>query len=216
MLSQLKLLIESLIRNIGGVLGRKLRFWYYKRQFKSCGNQVIIEEGVFFENPKDMIIGNNIWIDKGVILIAGAFKPRDRQYYKKGHEFIKQGELILRNNVHIAPLTLIQAHGGVRIGENVTIASGSKIYSLSHHYKNLNDDTDTKRYSFSSMSPIENQFLITGNVTIGNNAAVGLNSVLLPGSNVSDGAWIAVSSIVNGNDSIEENSIFSSNQKNDK
>ena len=215
MLSQIRRLIESFIRNIGGALGRKLRFWYYKTQFKSCGSHIVIEEGVFFEHPKTMVLGDNIWIDKNAILLAGAFNSEDRKYYQKGSEDIKFGELIIGDNVHVAPFSLIQAHGGVSIGKNVTIASGSKIYSLSHHYKNLNDATDNKRYSFSSMALKEDQFLIVGNVTIGNNAAIGLNSIILPGSKIPNGTWVSVSSVVNGSDIINENSIFSSRNKND-
>ena len=63
-------------------------------------------------------------------MIAGAFDTKDRLYYSKGTQVVSYGELILKDNVHVAPLSLIQAHGGVRIGKNVTIASGSKIYSL--------------------------------------------------------------------------------------
>tara|TARA_B100000767_G_C19589321_1_gene460733 strand:+ start:94 stop:744 length:651 start_codon:yes stop_codon:yes gene_type:complete len=214
--SQIKRLIESFIRNIGSALGRKLRFWYYRTQFKSCGSHIVIEEGVFFEHPKTMTLGNDIWIDKNSILLAGAFNSKGRKFYKKGVEDIKWGELIIGNNVHIAPFSLVQAHGGVRIGNNVTIASGSKIYSLSHHYKNLNDETDLKRYSFSSMAPKEEQFLIVGNVSIGDKAAIGLNSVILPGSKIPNGTWISVSSVVSGSEFIEENSVFSSRTKNDK
>ena len=213
--SQIKRLIESFIRNIGGALGRKLRFWYYSTQFKSCGSHIVIEEGVFFEHPKTMVLGNNIWIDKNAILLGGAFNSKDRKFYQKGLVDIEWGDLIIGDNVHVAAHSLIQAHGGVKIGSNVTIASGSKIYSLSHHYKNLNDDRDNKRYSFSSMALKENQFLIVGNVTIGNNAAIGLNSIILPGSKIPNGTWISVSSVVNGNDLINENSIFSSRNKND-
>jgi acetyltransferase-like isoleucine patch superfamily enzyme len=213
MLNQFKRLFESSIRNIGGLLGRKLRFWYYRTQFESCGSNIIIHEGVFFENPKTMVLGNNIWIDKNAILLGGAFNSKDRKFYQKGLVDIEWGDLIIGDNVHVAAHSLIQAHGGVKIGSNVTIASGSKIYSLSHHYKNLNDSTDSKRYSFSSMAPKEDQYLIVGNISIGDKAAVGLNSVVLPGSKIPNGAWLAVSSVVNGNDVIEENSVFSSSQK---
>ena len=209
MVSFLKTIIESLIRNIGGALGRKIRFFYYKGQFYSCGKNVIIEEGVFFENPKKMIFGNNIWIDKNVIIIAGAFNSNNRNYHEKGNNILNWGDLIISNGVHIAPFSLIQAHGGMKIGENVTIASGAKLYSLSHHYRNLNNPKDTKRYSFSSMAKIENQFLIVGNVIIGDNAAVGINSVVLPGTTIPNGTWLGVLSIAN-NVELKPNSIYSS------
>jgi maltose O-acetyltransferase len=209
MLNHLKKIFESIIRNIGGALGRKLRFMYYKTQFKSCGSKVIIEEGVFFESPKDMSLGNNIWIDKNTILIAGAFRANGRQFYRKGIETISYGELRIGDNVHLAPNCVIQAHGGIQIGENVTIAAGSKLYTLSHHYKNLNDSLDHKRYVFSSMAAIEDQFLIIGNITVGKNAAIGLNSVVLPGSKIPNGTWIRVSSVIDGKEVFAENSVVS-------
>ena len=164
---------------------------------------------MFFENPKKMIFGNNIWIDKNVIIIAGAFNSNNRNYHEKGNNILNWGDLIISNGVHIAPFSLIQAHGGMKIGENVTIASGAKLYSLSHHYRNLNNPKDTKRYSFSSMAKIENQFLIVGNVIIGDNAAVGINSVVLPGTTIPNGTWLGVLSIAN-NVELKPNSIYSS------
>lgn len=214
--SQIKRLIEALIRNIGGALGRKLRFWYYRTQFKSCGSHIVIDEGVFFVDPKSMVLGDNIWIDKNVILLAGAFKSKDRKFHQKGMIELDWGSLIIGDNVHLAAQSLIQAHGGVKIGSNVTIASGSKIYSLSHHYKNLNDSSDSMRYSFSSMAPNEEQYLIVGNVSIGDKAAVGLNSVVLPGSKIPNGAWVSVSSIVKASDIIEKNTVFPSRNKNNE
>jgi acetyltransferase-like isoleucine patch superfamily enzyme len=103
---------------------------------------------------------------------------------------------------------LVQAHGGVAIGKYVTIAAGSKIYSLSHHYRNLNDENDSKRYSFSSTAPKEDQFLIVGNVHIGDKAAVGINSVILPGTRIPNGTWVGVLSSPTRNDQLEENTVF--------
>ena len=103
----LKQLLESFLRNIGGGLGKKLRYWYYRTKFKSCGKNIIIEEGVFFENAKHISLGDNVWIDKNVILIAGEFKPNGRKYHRKGDELVNPGDLIISNNVHVAPFVLI-------------------------------------------------------------------------------------------------------------
>jgi acetyltransferase-like isoleucine patch superfamily enzyme len=84
-----------------------LRFWYYRPQFKSCGKNVIIEEGVFFESPEQMSIGNNVWIDKNTILLAGAFNSKDRLYSEKGSKELQWGELVLHDNVHVAPFFCI-------------------------------------------------------------------------------------------------------------
>ncbi|TXD81371.1 hypothetical protein ESY86_09840 [Subsaximicrobium wynnwilliamsii] len=211
MIKLVKQLVESFIRNIGGVFGIKLRYLYYKHQFKTCGSKIIIEPGVFFENAEFMVFGSNIWIDKNVILVGGAFNSTGRNFSQKGKTLVKWGELNISDGVHIAPFTLIQAHGGVKIGKNVTVASGSKIYSLSHHYKNLENLKDTKRYSFSSMANLEDQYMIIGNVIVGDYAAIGLNSVILPGSYIPNGTWVSVMSTVNSSDQMLSNSVFKSN-----
>lgn len=209
MIEQFLLLIEALIRNIGGGLGKKIRYEFYKRRLGRCGKNVIIEEGVYFQIPKDIELSDNIWIDKQSILIAGAFNSIGRNYYQKGEVIVPWGKLLVSDGVHIAPQVVLQAHGGCSIGKNVTIAAGSKVYTLSHHYKNLNESNDTKRYSFSSMASKEDQFLIIGNVLIGDHAAIGLNSVVLPGTSVPEGTWIGVLSSPT-NQTLEPNSVFTS------
>lgn len=208
MIKAFRELFESWLRKIGGPIGRKLRIWYYRNKFKTCGKNCVIEEGVHITNPTLISLGNNIWIDKNTILIAGAFDENSRNFAEKGEKKINWGELIIKDGCHIAPFSLIQAHGGVKIGKNVTVASGAKIYSLSHHYRNLNDETDKKRYSFSSTAPVEDQFLIVGNVVIGDNAAVGINSVILPGTVIPNGTWVGVLSSPTNNEAMKENTVF--------
>ena len=185
---------ESVIRNIDGFIGRKLRYVYYRRRLGQCGKNVVIEPGVFFQNPSCIYLHDNIWIDRFVILIAGPFNPGGRKFIKReNHNYHGEpGHLILGNGVHIAPFALLQAHGGLSIGTNVTVASGAKVYSLSHHHSNLNDPLDNKRYSFSTMAPVADQFLILSPVVIDDNAAVGLNSVVLPGTTLKSGTWLGV------------------------
>jgi acetyltransferase-like isoleucine patch superfamily enzyme len=192
--------IELLIRPIDGKLGRWIRYIYYRKRLGSCGKHVVIEPGVFFQNPAFIFLGNNLWIDRYAILVAGPFSPGGRKFAQKANPDYngKAGELLISNGCHIAPFTLLQAHAGLYIGKNVTIASGAKVYTLSHHYKNVNDPTDTRRYSFSSMAPPEDQFLIAAPVVIEDDAAVGLNSVVLPGTTISKGSWLGVLGFLQG------------------
>lgn len=208
MFNAFNLLFEGFLRNLGGPIGRKFRLKYYQKKLKSCGKNCVIEEGVHIINPHLVSLGNYVWIDKNAILIAGEFNPQGRKYSQKGEKNIEWGSLIIQDCCHIAPFTLIQAHGGVSIGKNVTIAAGAKIYSLSHHYRNLNNLSDTKRYSFSSTAPLEDQFLIVGNVLVEKNAAVGINSVILPGTIIPSGAWIGTLSSPTPSDTLIENTIF--------
>jgi acetyltransferase-like isoleucine patch superfamily enzyme len=194
MLEELNKIFESVIRNIDGSFGRRLRAFHYRRRLGACGKNVIIDAGVYFQNPKHIFIQDNVWIDRYAILIAGPFTASSRKFQAKQNEYYKgdTGNLSISSGVHIAPQSLIQAHGGVHIGKNVTIAAGAKIYSLSHHYRNTADAGDTKRYAFSTMAPSHDQFLILSPVVIEDGAAVGLNSVVLPGTTIRNGTWLGV------------------------
>jgi acetyltransferase-like isoleucine patch superfamily enzyme len=211
MLNELSRVFESFIRNIDGGAGRRLRRWYYSKRLGRCGSNVVIETGVFFQNPRSIFIGDNVWIDKYVLLISGPFVPGKRKYARKDNSNYTgaAGDLVVGNGVHLAPFSLVQAHGGVQIGNNVTIASGAKVYSLSHHHRNISDKSDTKRYSFSTMAPDEDQFLILSPVVIQNNCAVGLNAVVLPGTTIRSGSWLGVLSYVTPGDT-EMNAVYQS------
>jgi len=214
MLEEIFRLFEGLIRNIEGRSGRTIRLWYYRKRLGRCGENVTIDVGVVFQNPKEIFIGDNVWIDRQTILLAGRLVPGLRKFIDKPNDDYagKAGELVLDSGVHVAPFTLLQAHAGLSIGKNVTVASGAKIYTVSHHYRNLLNKSDTKRYSFSSMAPAENQFLILSPVVIGDNAAIGLNSVVLPGTTVREGAWIGVLTHVPPGQT-EPNAVYSSVKK---
>jgi acetyltransferase-like isoleucine patch superfamily enzyme len=201
-------IIESFIRNIGGSVGRKIRYTYYTWRLGGCGRNVVIDIGVVFENPKFIFLGDNVWIDHYTILIGGSIKDTGNIQFKSNIHFEEQiGEIHLLGENHIAPFAVVQGHGGIQIGAGVTIASGAKIYTLSHHYRNTIDLHDTKRYQFSSMAKPEDQFYISGPVVIGSGAAVGLNSVVMPGTYIPPGTWIGVSTTVTGQN-MQENAIY--------
>lgn len=168
-----------------------------------------IDVGVVFQNPNEIFLSGDIWIDRYSILIGGKFNPGKRKYFEKPNPDFKgiPGQLSLGRGVHVAPFVLLQAHGGLSIGRNVTIASGAKVYTLSHHYRNVSDPTDSKRYSFSSMAVPEDQFLIVSPVVIQDNSAVGLNSVVLPGTTLQEGTWVGVLNQIQG--TTEPNTTYS-------
>lgn len=201
-------LLESLLRNIGGPVGRKVRYAYYSRRLGSCGRNVIIDTGVIFENPKSIFLGDNVWLDHYTLLIGGVVNDNGNIQFKPNTKYDKQiGEIHLYGENHIAPYSVIQGHGGVQIGTGVTIGSGAKVYSLSHHYRNTMNPEDVKRYQFSSMAKPSDQFFISGPVVIGNGAAVGLNSVVLPGTFIPQGTWIGVNTTVMGQ-KLQENAVY--------
>lgn len=200
--------VEAMIRNIGGGSGRRIRYWYYSRKLGSCGKNVYIDVNVTLLNPRSIFLGDKVWIDNGAILMAG--KPendRKTDIRTNVHYQYGRGELHIGNEVHIGPQVILQAHGGISIGNKLTIAGGSKIYSLSHHYRNTVDKLDGGNYFFGSMVPSDEQFLIESAVVVKNGAAVGLNCVLLPGAVVPGFTWLGAG-IVLKNEKLEEFSIY--------
>lgn len=190
-----------------GTLGRKLRYWYYKKKLKKCGKNVIIDEGVIIQNPKWISIGNNVWIDKYCILIAGKANLEGMLVKRiKNHNFEGQeGELIIGSNVHIAPFCLIQAHSGLKIGNNCGVGAYTAMYSLSHHYKNLKHP-DNKNIYFTAMAKKQNQYLIKGPIVIGDNVGIARGSFIYCGVTIGEDSFIKAYSEVGYN--IPSNTIF--------
>lgn len=204
-------LVGSVIIGMPGPTGRKMRYWYYKKKFKKCGRNVVIDEGVIIQNPEWISVGDNVWIDRYCVLIAGKRDWNGKTVKKKAIKGFEnmEGELIIGDNVHIAPLCVIQAHGGVFIGNDLGIAAGTKIYSLSHHHCNPKDVNESKVYKFSPMTPNTEQSYLLSPIVIEDNAAVGLNSVLLLGAHIMKNSWVSVNSVVIGR--IPENCIAAGN-----
>jgi len=201
-------LMESLIRNIGGPVGRKIRYAYYSRRLGSCGRNVIIDTGVIFENPKSIFLGDNVWLDHYTLLIGGSVTDKGNIQFKPNTNYDRQiGEIHLYGENHIAPFCVIQGHGGVQLGRGASTASGAKIYSLSHHYCNSLQPDDPKRYIFSPMAKPEDQFFISAPVVLGGGAAVGLNSIVLPGTFIPQGTWIGVNTTAMGQ-KLQENAVY--------
>lgn len=195
-IEEIYLWIEFFIRNLPGVIGRKIRYYYYKRRLAKCGKNVIIETGVYFQNPKDISIGDNVWIDKNVIFIAGKLKHINHNN-TSGIDDIKDisklGKIVIGSNVHIGINTIIQGHGGVVILNNFTCSAHCKIYTLSNDVKNSLNGTfgETNKYVMS-------QIFIEDNVWLGLNVSV-LKGVIHKNS------FIKPNSVVVS--SIDENSI---------
>lgn len=195
-----QILIEGRIRNIGGGVGVRLRRFFYKRKFKSCGKNLRIDVGVVMEGLSYVSLGDNVWIDKNCILMAGKVDlPSDKEKRFVNPEFLfTEGELHIGSNVHLAPGTIIQAHGGVAIGDNFTASAGCKIYSLS------NDPALCKMgtYSNSDIAYLKSQ------IVIGENVWLGLNTIVLGGT-VHKNSFVTPNSVVIK--SLEENSYAGGN-----
>jgi acetyltransferase-like isoleucine patch superfamily enzyme len=175
--------------------GAVLRRAYWKCRIHRLGKDVIIAVGAKAIGWQNISIGDNSVIDRNVILEAGSIDSRLMVYSKKHSSLVEKGKLIIGKGCHISKNVVIQSYGGIFIGDFTGIASGAKVYSLSHHYKNMMED-DGKIYKFTPYTPYEEQSLIEGSIIFEGNNALGLNSVVLPGVILGMNSWVGVCSYV--------------------
>ena len=210
------LIYLNFISGLGGSLGYKLRFYYWRARLGALGNGSLIGQWVQFTDPGNIFLGKKCWIDHHVVILAGNMDDDGRLTYFKKNNYHSElrGKVIIGDETHIAPFCLLSGLGGLKIGDRTGVGSGSKLYSLSHHYRNLNDPEDINDYNFSPMTASQRQFLISAPVIIGDDCAVGVNSIILPGATIGNGTWISTASVIRSD--VRENSIFLDNKTHSK
>lgn len=185
-----------------GSLGNKARYLYYKKKFKRCGSNVIIDTGVSIDGAELISIGDNVHIDKFCIIATGK-KLTGKIKRKPNKEFSgEEGEIIIGNNIHIAQFCILMGYGGIEIGDNCVMSSGCKIYSLT----NTPYDIDIPNKVISIMPYSQAPFLLSS-IVLFENVWLGLNSIVMPSSNISKNSFVVSNSLINS--SFEENSYIS-------
>ncbi|MDY6949981.1 MAG: DapH/DapD/GlmU-related protein [Thermodesulfobacteriota bacterium] len=187
-----------------GPIGYKLRYLFWKRRLRHAGKRVKIDVGVHFQNPGWISLGDDCWIDRNVVVLAGPpWSGRITHQIENPRFPLNAGEVSIGEMSHIAPNCVLSGIGGIYIGRNAGVASNSAIYSYSHHYRNLEDRGDRCQYSFTPLARRDQQSMILGPVFIGDYCAVGLSSVILPGASIEKGTWIASGSVITGTHSTQ-------------
>lgn len=176
--------------------GAKLRYLYYKRKFKRCGKNVIIDEGVIIINPEWISLGDNVWIDRYCVFMAGPINNVGSIIKRKESKDFKwqEGELIIGSGVHIGSFNVISALGGVFVGNNVTTSSSVKIYSLSNFPYN---EADLSQITYANYMSDKNSTIsyIVSPIIIQENVWIALNTVVLGGI-IGKYSFIASNSLV--------------------
>lgn len=207
-LSGISQLITLPIHYLPGPVGNRLRYAYYKRKLRHLGKNVTIDVGVYIQNPSFVSIGDNTWIDKYVILLAGPPGGERETLVKSNSDFsLSIGELSIGCNVHIAPFCIVSAIGGVQIGHNVGLSAGCKVYSFTHHYRSGHDPA--RIVFFSPQVAHDKQCMILGPVVMQDNVGLGLHTVVLPGVTIHRNSFVMINSVVSSD--IPENSVAGGN-----
>ncbi len=179
---------------IPGRTGRKIRSLYYKKRFKRCGKNLMVDEGVIIENPQWISVGDNVWIDKYSILTAGPMSLEGLIYKERENkDFIyEEGEMVLGDNVHIAPFCILQSHKGISIGSNGGLSSGVKIYSIT----NISNKPGDRKAIVCTTAIHKDSAYCSGAIVLGENVGVALHSILLSGVSIGKNSFIIPMSMV--------------------
>lgn len=167
-------LVEDLIRPISGPLGIRMRRAWYRRRLRRCGPRLQIATGVHLDQPGWMSFGDDVCLDRNVIVTAGpAGLDAYTQVVANDRCAARPGEVVIGNRAHIAIGCIIQGHGGVEIGDAFTASAGVMIYSLSNSVRgNRNGQVET------ADNPVAR---IRTPVVIGRNVWLGLQVVVVGG-----------------------------------
>lgn len=202
--------LESLIRNISGGLGQRVRYHYYKNRFHSCGSNVKIDEGVIFQNPENMEFGSDIWFMPYSIITAAPkwHQITDRDLKKNiNHSFNGEiGVLKIGSEVQIGAFNILQGYGGLNIMNRVTTSARVSIYSHSHYpFDEKNKSKITYANAMIKGAPIS---CIESPIVIEDGVWLGLGVSVFSGT-LGENSFITAGSIVISD--IEKNSYASGN-----
>jgi acetyltransferase-like isoleucine patch superfamily enzyme len=200
----------GVIQGFPGRLGYRLRYDFWKRRLKHLGRNVKIERWVRLNSPELISIGDNSWIDQNVILLAGFDRSKRPVRNIEVGGLAIRGEIFIGRNIHVAPFTIVSGiEGGVHVGDDCSIASGSKIYALSHHYRFDHDPADMS-CAFSATVEPSRQMTISGPVTLEQNVGIASNALILPGVRIGRNSFVAVGALL-FNQEFPENSLIEGN-----
>jgi len=140
----------------------KIISFFVKNNLASCGKNVTIESGFNYRNPSMIKIGSNVQIGKNVTFTSE----------------LKEGYIVIEDNVIIGRNSKIDFSGGILIKENTLLSEGVMIQTHTHGLDPRSKPEGKK-------------------LTINKNVWVGLNSIILFNSlEIGENSVIAAGSLV--------------------
>ena len=180
-----------------GRIGSDLRKLYYKARGATIGRGVRLDVGVILDTPGRIRIGDTCWIDRYAILIAGI--PRgDRETRSTGESAgVVRGSIEIGRRCHVGPYSVLSGLGGLKIGDDVTLSAGSKIYTLTHHYRSWQDPSN-RLFAFGSMASADRQSVLEGPIIIDFNVGIAVDALILPGTHIRAESFVRPRTTVSG------------------
>ncbi len=93
---------QFFITHMPGATGIILRRLYYRKAFKRCGKNLVVDVGVSISGAKFISVGDNVFIDKYCVIATGD-KLTGKITRKSNKDFnFSEGEIVLGNDIHLA------------------------------------------------------------------------------------------------------------------
>lgn len=198
-----------LFSNIPGSIGIIFRRIFYRFIFNKCGTKLTIGKGVAFENPHMISLGNVVRIDDYVKITTGNIgEGKNKKLIGKSVKSFNNIKIEIKNYVHICEYCLISSFSSIKIDNHCTISSFTKMYSVSHHWRNPDKKNDIVYTN--SLDKSKNSVLYIGEIIIDENVFIGSNSILFKDVLIKKNVFISPNSVIKG--FIKENMIFSNQQ----
>lgn len=183
-------------RGLQVLRGLKIKVFIKSKGIVFCGRSVIVEHGYHVSAGSSLILEDDVYINalslEGVRLGRNVSMGKGTIIVCTGVISNKGIGLSIGNYVGIGAQSFISCQGGIKIGNDVIIGPGLKIFSENHNYKGAD-------------IPIRLQGENRRGVGIGNNCWFGANVTVLDGVTIGDGCVIAAGSVINK--SVPPNSI---------
>lgn len=142
-----------------------------KLDFAEMGENVLIHETVVLVGTEKMRFGSNIRIDPYCVMSADE-------------------DVLIGSHVHIAGHVLLSGGAGITLDDFAGISHGAKLLSAS--------DDFTAGALTGPTVPADLRNVQAARIVIGRHAVIGANSVVLPGTQVGDGAMVGALSLARG------------------
>jgi len=136
------------------------------------GEGVRLARTVEIRSPHQLVLGDHVFVDSGVLLHCG------------GMEWCPGGGIRIGAHSYVGPRCVLFGAGGIEIGESALISPGVVITSHQHTITDAAVDVRLQPIRF-------------GPVVIERNVWIGANAVVLPGVRIGEGSVIGAGAVVN-------------------
>lgn len=134
-----------------------------------CGERCMIHKQNIIVNPSKLKLGDDVRIDGYCTISCGS-------------------GITIGSNVHIAGYVTLMGAAGIEVGSFVSIASGAKVFSAS--------DDLMGRGLVGPCVPNSHRHVHSGKVTLGAHSVLAVNTVVMPGANLSYGSTLLPFSVL--------------------